>query len=382
MAVQGNASWLMGMEELQVAFRVDASLEMGTGHVMRCLTLAGTLKANGAMCRFICREHQANLLSLIRERGFEAIGLPAGSQPAQEYADTEDLPAHAAWLGTDWIIDANQTCTALGEVPVDWLIVDHYALDVQWERRMRPACRRLMVIDDLADRVHDCELLLDQNLGRMPVHYHSLVPSHCTVLVGPHYALLRSEFSLLRDYSLKRRATPRLGQILITMGGVDQPNATSQVLAALKHCLLPEDCRIVVVMGAHAPWLEAVKTAAITMPYYTDVRVNVDNMAQLMADSDLAIGAAGSTSWERCCLGLPTLMLVLADNQKEAATHLERSGATLALERGAELSIKLSASIERMRTNPENLRSMTCKAKAITDGAGCQHVARELLSEY
>ncbi|MFH0934731.1 MAG: UDP-2,4-diacetamido-2,4,6-trideoxy-beta-L-altropyranose hydrolase, partial [Pseudomonadota bacterium] len=300
------------MSASSILIRTDASLDIGTGHVMRCLTLAEALREQGASCRFVCRAHPGNLIDLIRQRGFVVHSLP--SDPDWQPRSTE--PAHAAWLGADWQADAEQTKVSAGGTAIDWLIVDHYALDGRWESALRGHSGKIMVIDDLADRVHDCDLLLDQNLGRNAEDYAALVPGGCTLLVGAKYALLRPEFSAQREYSLARRSAPQLKHLLITMGGVDKDDVTGKVLDALRVCTLPADCRISVVMGPHAPWLAQVRERAANMPWPTMVLVNISDMARLMADSDLAIGAAGCTSWERCCLGLPSLMMVLADNQR------------------------------------------------------------------
>lgn len=310
------------MNSPSFVFRTDASLEIGTGHVMRCLTLADALRVRGANCRFVCREHPGNLLDLIRDRGYETLTLPFDGS-----ASHKSPQAHIAWLCTDWETDSRQTLSVLGDMTVDWLIVDHYALDSSWEHQLRTACCRLMVIDDLADRMHDCDLLLDQNLGRTDADYSRLVPTGCTILAGPKYALLRPEFAALRPYSLARRSEPKLKQLLIAMGGVDKDNATGQILEALKSCALPNDCCIKVVMGKHAPWLPQVSEQATQMPWETEVLVNVGDMEKLMAGSDVAVGAPGSMSWERCCLGLPSIVVVLAENQKHIAKALDFSGA-------------------------------------------------------
>ena len=356
---------------MKIAFRTDASLQIGSGHVMRCLTLADSLIAIGASCRFICREHSGHLLELIRQRGHEAIGLPAtisSGSTAAVMADETKL-AHAAWLGTDWRNDAAETLNALQGELTDWLVVDHYALDARWEHVLRPACRKLMVIDDLADRDHDCDLLLDQNLGRQRQDYASLVPSQCRVLTGPQYALLRPEFATLREYSLKRRANSQVKQLLITMGGVDLANVTGQVLEALKSCPLPADCQITVVMGVTAPWLAQVRELAELMLWPTEVLVNISDMAQRMADSDLAIGAAGSTAWERCCLGLPTLMVVLAENQVEGAKALAQHNAALSVDLAA-LNQQVGQHLFQIVSNKNSLSSMIFSAKEICDGNG------------
>jgi UDP-2,4-diacetamido-2,4,6-trideoxy-beta-L-altropyranose hydrolase len=345
---------------------------------MRCLTLAAALREQGAACRFVCRTHPGNLLEEIGQRGFEVHALlPTALGPTDDDPQGEALLPHAAWLGTNWAADAQQTLTALGETPVDWLIVDHYALDARWERVLRAACRRLMVIDDLADRSHDCDLLLDQNLGRSATDYPGLVPRKCLVLAGPQYALLRPEFSVQRPYSLAHRKHPALGHLLITMGGVDKDNITSQILDALPGCSLPEDCRITVVMGPRAPWIAQVRTKAAGMPWPTKVLVNVRDMAKLMSTSDLAIGAAGTTAWERCCLGLPTLIVILADNQKKGALALQRVGAALLISNEIDLASDLNEKIS-MLMQPGGLDQVINASCVVTDGSGVFHLVNAL----
>jgi UDP-2,4-diacetamido-2,4,6-trideoxy-beta-L-altropyranose hydrolase len=366
---------------MKIVFRTDASLQIGTGHVMRCLTLAEALKAGGAQCHFICREHPGNLIEHIRQRGF-AVFVLAYDAAFNAAHLTRESPAnretpHYAWLGADWAFDAAQTKVAAGEMEVDWLIVDHYGLDARWEQALRPTCRKLMVIDDLADRRHECDLLLDQNLGRDATNYNQLVSVGCTVLVGPRYALLRPEFAALREYSLQRRAVPHLEHLLIAMGGVDLTDATGRVLEALRESALPEATRITIVMGPHAPWLEHVRLLAAQMPQQTEVKVNVQNMAQLMADSDLAIGAAGSTSWERCCLGLPSIIGVLADNQELIADALQRTGAAKVFKIDAAMQT-VGALIEKVLSKFNCLPRMIASAAAVTDGNGAHRTISKL----
>lgn len=363
---------------LSVTFRVDASLDIGTGHVMRCLTLADALHERGAFCRFVCRAHPGNLIELVRQRSYEALALPAerGDVPRQA-PDGAPLPGHAGWLGTDWETDAHETRAILAGQDVDWLIVDHYALDAHWEHSLRPACCRIMVIDDLADRPHDCDVLLDQNLGRSASDYAALVPGGCTVLAGPQYALLRPEFAALRPYSLARRETLALRRLLITMGGVDKDNATGKVLDTLRQYPLPPDCEITVIMGPHAPWLDQVRKQASEMPWPTEVRVNITDMAQVMADSDLAIGAAGSAAWERCCLGLPTLQVVLAENQLAGGRALHNTGAALSLGEPAVLSKQLASALWPLLTG-KLLVEMSRAACAVTDGQGAARVIQHM----
>lgn len=372
------------MVTLKAAFRVDASLEIGTGHVMRCLTLATALSATGAKCHFICREHTGNLIDIIRAKGFTVHILPA-LEPEQDgrhltAPDSEPALLHQQWLGTTQAVDAGSCLPIVADIQPDWLIVDHYALDARWELALRPHYRKLLVMDDLADRRHTCDVLLDQTYGRSEDDYRPLVPDDCTLLCGSQYALLRPEFAALRPYSLARRAKPELRHLLITMGGADKDNATGLVLEALRECRLPADCKITVVMGATSPWLGQVAAQALEMPVATTVKVGVTNMAQLMADSDLAIGAAGTTSWERCCLGLPTILIVSAENQIGVANGLANEGAANVIELGHSIPDRLPKLIEPLIEQASILQTMTQAAAPLVDGKGSEAVI-ELLGD-
>lgn len=347
-----------------IIFRADASLQIGTGHVMRCLTLADALKAQGATCEFICREHPGNLIAYIQSKGYDAHSLSMGKT-----ADT-DL-THSKWLGSTQAQDAEACAPILNKLQPDWLAVDHYALDTRWETKLAPYYQKLMVIDDLADRVHQCDVLLDQTYGRDEYDYVELVPNSCSLLCGSNYALLRPEFAELRAYSLQRRPQPQLRRLLVTMGGVDKGNVTNRVLNCLRSCHLPPDCEINVVVGSSSPNLAKIQSTSKTMPWLTKIHVGVNNMAELMAESDLAIGAAGATSWERCCLGLPTTMIVLAENQQKIAQELFKAGAAIELniDRQEDCVELISKALQ---TN--FLSEISQLASQITDGLGCQRV--------
>lgn len=354
---------------MNVAFRVDASLKIGTGHLMRCLTLADALSAEGHHCHFITREHPGNLNGLILQKGHSLSVL---SPPHDLAHPVEATPAHAGWLGSTWQDDAAQTKRQLAGKPIDWLIVDHYALDTRWEQTIAGHCRRLMVIDDLADRDHHCHLLLDQGLGRRAKDYLPRIPSFSEVLLGPQFALLRPEFAQLRERSLAHRKRPRLSNLLINMGGIDAPNATGAVLDCLRDMASPT-WNIRVVLGATAPWRDQVVAAAGCMPCTTDVIVNTTQMAKLMSEADLAIGAAGSTSWERCCLGLPSILLILADNQFEIAKRLRAIGAAALIESIDLISTNLPAELERVSATGQ-LKRMSLAAEGVTDGEGTRRI--------
>lgn len=352
-----------------IAFRVDASLEIGTGHVMRCLALANELNVHGARCVFVTRPFPGHLNDIIRHNGHYLVELPMINQetPGAKRA------GYVAWLGTDWATDASQTLAALGGRQVDWVVVDHYALDAQWEAVVASGCGHVMAIDDLANRKHECDLLLDQNLGRFGIDYKSLVKPGTELLIGPKYALLRPEFSKLRGYSISRRKTnSQLRRLIVTLGGIDQKNITEVVLREIAKSRLSNNAKITVVMGPSAPWLENVRCAANNLPIEANVLAGVNNMAELMAESDLAIGAAGSTSWERCCLGLPTIQLVMADNQIEAASALQAAGAAISLEEVSQLGKWLDC------VTPKTLSNLSKRAVQICDGQGASLV-REIM---
>lgn len=303
-------------------FRADASVTIGTGHVMRCLTLADALRVRGAECRFVTRDLPGHLAAVIEDRGFAVSLLPAPSGPAPQ-----GPPAHAAWAGVNWEQDlANARAVIDG---ADWLVVDHYAFDARWQQGLRDRVGRIMVIDDLADRRNAAALLLDQNLGREAKDYDGLVPDDCRILTGPRFALLRPEFAAQREAALARRGAARLSHLMISMGGTDAAGATSTVLRALARADLPGDLRISVVMGSRAPALEPVRALAADMPWPTSVLVDVRDMAALMVDADLAIGAGGSTNWERCCLGLPGIVVETAENQARSVAAMVEADAAL-----------------------------------------------------
>ena len=200
---------------MKFIFRTDASLEIGTGHVMRCLTLANKLKDKGGQIQFLCRLHCGNLIEVIQKSGFEVLVLSSKSKMVQKsgFTVSQDISNYAHWLGCSWQTDARQSLALIKEY-VDWIIVDHYGLDHRWETALRKKCHKIMCIDDLANRIHNCDLLLDQNLGRTTNDYKSLVPIHSIQILGPHYALLRPEFSKWRNISLERRQDAKLCHFL------------------------------------------------------------------------------------------------------------------------------------------------------------------------
>ena len=363
---------------MRVVFRADASVQIGTGHVMRCLTLADELTRQGHECRFICRKHKGHLGELISGKGYELTLLPAVDRTEPESVANRNT-TYADWLGVPWPQDAEQTLEALIAFKADWLVVDHYSLDASWEQQVAKAVGLIMVIDDLADRNHECALLLDQNLGRSPSDYDGLVPQDCQRLIGPDYALLRPEFAELRERSLKRRAQPESKRILISLGGVDRANVTGQVLSALGATALPWGTHLDIIMGEAAPYLDEVRRQAVRLPFKATVSVNVSDMAERMCLADLSIGAAGGTSWERCCLGLPSVLVILAENQVSGAEALETAGAALTITDPTAVQAALPRELAKI-SRLGCLQRMSRAAVGITDGKGTSRIVQSMVS--
>ena len=354
-----------GLVAWQVAIRADASPVLGSGHVVRCLSLADALRQRGARPHFICSGGPGHLGARIHSQGYGLTLLDAGLSPAQDAGHT-----HAALHA----IGPGRAC--------DLLLVDHYGLDAAWEQALRPACQRLAAIDDLADRAHAVDLLLDQNLGRQVSDYAALLPAQAQRLIGPHFALLRPEFAAARAASLARRPPAGWRHLLISLGGADPQQATVHALRALASCPLPADATLTVVLGALADTRHQVQALLSTLPWPSQLLVDVADMAGLLAAADLAIGAAGGSAWERCCLGLPSLLLVLADNQRPGAQALVAAGAALALGGVADLRTSLPTALRALQgpAGAGQLQAMSLAAAAITDGHGAARVADALLA--
>ena len=356
-----------------VAFRADASVQIGTGHVMRCLTLAEELARLGHHCLFVCRDHEGHLGDLIRRRGFELCVLSDGAGLRSESGGSDSSP-YSDWLGVTWEKDSQETQEVLSGRCATWIVIDHYALDARWEREIAKHSGQIMVIDDLADREHDCAVLLDQNLGRAHTDYDAWVPPHTQRLIGPRYSLLRPEFRELRERFLKRRQAMECGRILISLGGVDRTNVTGRVLSALEASSLASSTKLDIVMGSSAPALEDIRSDAANSRFDATVNVNVTNMAERMGLADLSIGAAGSTSWERCCLGLPSIMVILAENQRLIGEALANAECALLIEE-SEIPEALPPMLDKLLETEGALERFASNAASVCDGNGASRVA-------
>jgi len=324
---------------------------MGAGHVMRCLTLANELIEQNHEVVFICRKLTGNLILSIK--------YPVLVLPKNDNFQSDDL--YSNWLGATQGQDAEQTTKAIPK-NTDLLIVDSYALDEIWHKKLRPYTIKIMVIDDLADRQFDCDVLLNQNLSVKRNNYKDKVPNECELLLGCDYALLRPEFSNLRERALeKRKNTKEIKNILISVGGSDSENITYDILQDI--C---GDLNIVVVLGSSSPHHKMIKRYAENNKNIK-VIVDANNMSELMFDADLAIGAGGSTSWERCCLGLPTLIYILAENQRKIAENLERLNAV-------KIMGNLKVDLQNILNDFSSWQAMSEKAQTICDGLGVKRI--------
>lgn len=356
---------------MTIAFRVDASAEMGSGHLIRCMTLAETLRERGTSVRFVCRGHRGHLMPLLRERNLAVTALPAPAQ-AKGGARRED---YAQWLGVSSDTDAKETIAALGSEKPAWLVVDHYALDSQWERLVRPCVGQLMVIDDVA-REHDCDLLVDQNYFEQPeLRYRALVP-HCTRALGPRYAIIRPEYAKHRAKARIRNGA--VGRILVFFGGSDPHDLTGMTLRALSDGLF-DHVEIDVIVGSNYPYARELEALAARC---SRVRLHGPrpHLADLMEQADLAIGAGGATTWERLCVGVPSIVISIAENQRPICESLAKAGLIRYLGSHERVDEKLiREDVRRCIEQPQELAQLSERGRAVVDGLGALRIAECLV---
>jgi len=350
---------------LDITFRVDASTSLGFGHLSRCLVLADAFGRLGATCVFLTRPRDGSFLSEIERKGHKVVLLPQRADDRSFFGVTEEQEVE----------DVLETLETLCRVP-DWLVVDHYGATEMWHRALRRNCNRLMVIDDLADRAIDADLILNQNLYANPSDYKDLTKG-AHLLAGAAYSLLRPEFKLTRPKALARRRSPGR-RVLVSLGGGDPSGLTVPIVSALTDETPLNATSLCIVLGlAAAASMPDVEKLLKGFPGDHQVVLNAQNMAELMAESDLCIGAAGSSAWERCCLGLPSLTFVLAENQFPAARALSKIGASIEMNSNAVPMLKLL--VDELLLDPARLRDMAKRAAGVTDGCGVDRVIQSML---
>ena len=363
----------------RVVFRCDASEAISGGHVARCMALARELSGRGAHVELVTRDLPARTRDLlVAPAGVTVHELPEPSAQEPRSTDEGAPLAHADWLCVSQRVDAAQTLAALasGE-PADWLIVDHYALDARWERAVRPHARRILAIDDLADRDHACDALLDQNFYLdVGARYEGRVPGGADLMLGPRYALLRPEFAEARRKLPERDG--RLARILVCFGGFDETRQTLRALEAIEAAQLAGVSIHVVIGAAHAD-RGAVEAWCARQPTST-LHVDSGRIAQLMAQADLALGAGGVMNWERACLGVPSVIASVADNQHPVARDLAAHCACIYLGHADEWRAETLAGLLRGLAGTTHLvRALGVRNASLTDGEGARRVAQRLL---
>lgn len=342
----------------RIAFFPNIRPGSGSGHITRCLALAQSLAAEQAEIIFIGRADYAPALSNMGFSGYDLIELQSQG-PIEN--DLTEL-GHA--------LDSRRV--------LDWLVVDDYEVDEGWLRKARRFARRLAVIDDLANRFFDCDLLLNQNLG-YETRYDTLLHPSTRQLIGPKFALLRGEFGQARRRGLRARQG-EIKRVLIFLGGDDVHDNTGEVVKALAS-RVDFTTTVDIVVGRSYRYYQRLKTNVAAASFKADIHqdVSAKEMADLMLKADLAIGTAGSTSWERCCLGLPSILLVIAENQRRVAEELERFGCAVSLGWHEDVGVDLiTGQVKALMTDQTYVRQMSTRCLGLVDGLGAERVSRVL----
>lgn len=361
----------------QIIFRVDSASFMGAGHVRRCLTLADRLAGWGFSCTFICADYEESFNQLVSVAGhaLKVIGRPLSAEqnapegPLSLAATLQDAEA------TQQTIDAITDET--GRRP-EAIVVDHYGLSKNWHSALRHVVDRIIVIDDLGRNEFDCDALVVV-APETQKNYSQLVPVDCRCLLGPRFAMLRDEFALAVQSKASRSLLHdgSIGRILISMGATDSQNLSSLAVRTIR-AVLGHLVEIDVILSSLAPSLGAVKLLADSDPKLT-CHVDSSDMARMMDQADLAIGAGGTTAWERAAMGLPTLLTVVADNQQATADALADLGAAIVIDGGPDFVVELRDTLKFLSGRPGFLRMMSNAASALVDGRGASRVAAAIV---
>jgi UDP-2,4-diacetamido-2,4,6-trideoxy-beta-L-altropyranose hydrolase len=326
----------------------NASIVVGGGHVRRCRVLADALISEGWSVTLAVSEEALSVYPILSRYTIARITFRL-SDLARQLIDV--LPGGC-----------------------DLLVVDHYDLDVTFEAACRPWATRVFVIDDLANRMHDCDWLVDQTPGRMPADYAPLLPPGRCLMLGPGYALLDARFRACRNTFYERNEVRR---VLVSFGSTDPGGMTGLALQGLEQSGL--EVEIDIVLGASSPNLENIKCAAAGLDRHANVHVDVDDMASLVVKADLAVGAGGVSALERCCLGVPSVVLVVAENQRGNVEGLVRAGAAISFSAGSAVSPQtLGKTLRELAFDSARRRSMSHAGRRLCDALGPDRVMNAL----
>lgn len=361
-----------------IAFRADASERIGSGHVRRCQSLAAALQRRGAGIRFVMRAWPGQAEPSLPDPSIHVLALPAGpaatnpSLVARAAADAS--VAHAGWLGSDWQTDADQTIARLAAEPVAALIIDHYALDARWHRRVQGALRcPLVAIDDLADRPLAVDLIIDHNhAADHRLKYQAVNQTGCRILGGPRLALLAERFAS----APRNPAAHPVRSIGVFMGGMDLHNMSERAWRGLRE--QAGFAGAIEVVSTHAnPNLERLR-ALRAVDTSLQLTLDLPDLADFFGRHELHIGAGGGATWERCCLGAPTLALIVADNQRQVLLPLAGLQVLSLIEQELPDAACIG-SRARVMIEQSALRSqLASQAVQLVDGQGCRRIAQNI----
>lgn len=353
---------------MTVLIRADATPEIGTGHVMRCLALADALRDLGARPVFAGRDMFPAMVERIRGEGFAFAPLPEAQ--SDNAARASDVP-HAHWLKASWRDDAHATLAIAEAQQATWVVVDHYGIDHLWEAEVQKAGLKVAALDDLADRRHAADLLSDPSLTDDPHgRYRDLTASAAQRLFGPRYALLRSEFTAPPE-----RSPPTDGlRVLVAFGGVDAAGMTERAMEALAKAR--SVAAVDVVIGGQNQRRSQIE--AIAKEAGWRVHVNTSDIATLMAAADLGVGAGGHMLWERAAMGLPSLAAIVADNQRTQVSEAAKQGVVIQIDPAADADA-LAAEIDRLAADTERLARMAAAGRQAVDRRGAGRIARRIV---
>ena len=343
--------------------RVDSGREIGFGHGMRCLTIANEIKKKEFNVLIIMNRERNNLGELFKKNGHDVSYI---------------INRKIGFKKIDVKYDLEQTKRILQKFKekIDIFLIDHYNIDYKWEKSLRQYVRKIVVIDDLNNRKHDCDLIIDQGLHHnMKNLYVKLVPKNCKILTGPKYAILRPEFHIFRKKLQKQNKI--IKRIMISFGGSDPNNDTIKVLEGITK-IKDREFSIDVIVGkansSHAKIQKICEKMKKTRCYY-----NPEKMAKIMSKCDLAIGSGGSTTWERCCLGIPSIVSIASEDQYEATRILNSKKCIKNLGMSKKkLGSDYVIAIEDM--NFKKLNEMRKECLKLVDGNGTKRIMQNILS--
>jgi len=344
-------------------FRVDSSRSIGFGHVMRCLVLAEKLRLAEANVFFVCKYYEHSLIPMIKNSNFTVITLDNISSKFQEELLSNELQ----------IEDARMTIDAIKEFQVDWIIVDSYLLGIEWEMKMRGVAIKIMVIDDLAESKHHCDLLLNQNSNELELNYKESLNKESIGLFGPKYALLRDQFLMLRPTKLEPIA--EIKRILIFLSGGDDYGETLKAMRGIWK--YKKNVEADVVIGSSNPYASEIKD--LCQKYHWNFLVQIDNLAERIASTDFVVGSCGINAWERCALGKPSISVMLASNQKYVSKTLEKYKASEVIGWFEDISENEYCNIMKKMTK-ERVFEIANNAYNLVDANGVARVSSILLN--